>query len=309
MARHAVAMDYQAQTELLTFDDVVIRGLKIRGRLPDVTRVRRGRYVETAAWEEATSAQRYECFVRATVDMMKVTAPLSRESAAILLDIPVIGHWPDRVHVLEPVRNGGRRSGHITRHGTRHEPGVRLVDGIAVAVPARTIIDLACARTFASGLASADHALAKGLVTREDLETELELIGRAPGSRRAREVVRHADGRAGSVGESLSRAQMITLGLPLPHLQHEFYDDDGFIGRTDFWWEELQLIGEFDGRVKFGRDLAPTDADARQSLWAEKRREDRLRRTGRGMVRWTWDEAYSITEFRRLMASVGLRRE
>lgn len=301
-------MDDSPTLELLTHDDAVIRELRVRGRTPDVTRVRPGRYVERMAWEAATPARRYESLVRATVDAMKVQAPLARESAAILLGIPIIGRWPDRVHVLERVRNGGRRSAYVTRHGTTCEPEVHLVDKIAVTAPARAVVDLARARTFASGLASADHALASGLVTLEDLQVELEKVDRAPGSRRARAVVHHADGRSESVGESLSRAQMISLGLPLPELQQNFFDDDGFAGRTDFWWEERQLMGEFDGQVKFGRDLAATEADARRSLWAEKQREDRLRRPGRGMVRWTWTQAYDLDIFRRLLASVGLRR-
>ena len=48
-------------------------------------------------------------------------------------------------------------------------------------------------------------------------------------------------------------------------------------------------MGEFDGKVKYGRGLRPgqTRGDV---AWAEKRREDALRDFGLLAVRWTWDE-------------------
>ena len=49
-----------------------------------------------------------------------------------------------------------------------------------------------------------------------------------------------------------------------------------------------RLLGEFDGRVKYGRLLRPgqTPGDV---VWAEKLREDALRRTtGFGMERLVW---------------------
>lgn len=99
---------------------------------------------------------------------------------------------------------------------------------------------------------------------------------------------------------------MITLAVPLPVLQEEFFDENGFIGRTDFWWPELGLCGEFDGFVKFGREITGSDEDAREALWKEKQREDRLRRLGNDVARWIWDEAYRLETFARLMASAGL---
>src|SRR5699024_8297671 len=146
-----------------------------------------------------------------------------------------------------------------------------------------------------------------GLASREELEAELEAARRSPGLARARLVVAHADERSESVGESLSRAQMVQLGIPMPELQQEFYDDGGFVGRTDFWWPKLRIAGEFDGEVKFGRGLAATDDDARQALWREKQREDRLRRQVTTGVRWTWDVALNRDSLARLLAQSGIR--
>ncbi len=291
---------------LLRTRQAVTRGIDPRRPSSGFVKVRHGTYLRRAEWDAAGKERRYELYVRATVESMKATAPLARESAAVLLGLPVIGEWPTVTHVVEEAADGGRGSAHVVRHGTRYLPEVVLVDGITVTSAARTVVDLARVRSFASGLASADHALRLGLVTAADLEAEVAQLGGTRGIQRARAVVAHADGRAESVGESMSRAQMITLALPLPGLQADFFDADGFVGRTDFWWPERNLCGEFDGFVKFGRELAATDEDAREALWREKQREDRLRRLGKAVVRWTWDQAYDLEAFARAMASAGL---
>lgn len=270
-------------------------------------RVRRGTYVTESTWRGAKTRQRYEMLVRATVPALRREAPLAHESAAVLLGIPVIGPWPSRVHVLEKTAAGGRSSAVVVRHGTRQLPDLTTVDGIATTSPARTAVDLARTRSFASGIAAVDHVLAAGLATAEQLEAELEAARRSPGLRRARLAVAHADERAESVGESLSRAQMIQLGIPVPVLQQRFYDDAGFIGRTDFWWPELGIAGEFDGEVKFGREIHASDEDAREALWREKQREDRLRRQVNGIARWTWDVAMNRSALGRLLAQYGIR--
>ncbi|WP_324650671.1 type IV toxin-antitoxin system AbiEi family antitoxin [Georgenia sp. H159] len=294
----------------LLFADQTSTAIFLDGRHPSkvsgLHRVRRGTYLDVAEWQAATAQKRYELLVRSTVPQLKRPAPLAHESAAVLLGIPLIGSWPSRVQVLERTRTGGRSSALVVRRATRSMPLFVEVDGILVTSPARTAVDLARTRSFASGLAAADHVLASSLATREELEVELDKTSRSGGHGRARLVVTHADARAESVGESLSRARMIELDLPLPVLQQEFYDEDGFIGRTDFWWPELKLIGEFDGRVKFSRELSP-GGDPHEALWQEKQREDRLRRLGNGMVRWTWSQALKTDEFARLLAREGVR--
>ena len=68
--------------------------------------------------------------------------------------------------------------------------------------------------------------------------------------------------------------------MPAPTLQHQVVDDFGqLLGRADFGWEEFRLLGEFDGKIKYGRLLkqgeTPTDV-----VLGEKRREDAMRSTG-----------------------------
>ncbi len=77
--------------------------------------------------------------------------------------------------------------------------------------------------------------------------------------------------------ESISRLAM--TGLPAPRTQVPICTMDGrLIGRVDFYWEELGVVGEADGRTKYTDD----------ALWLEKRRQDSLVEHGLVVERWTW---------------------
>ena len=83
----------------------------------------------------------------------------------------------------------------------------------------------------------------------------------------------------------MSRVVLHELGLDPEDLQTEIRDDRGLVGFTDFSWLSRHTVGEFDGRVKYGRDGSTAGRDV---LWREKLREDRLRARGLEIVRWTW---------------------
>ena len=52
-----------------------------------------------------------------------------------------------------------------------------------------------------------------------------------------------------------------------------------------------RTIGEFDGKIKYGRMLKSGQA-IEDVLFAEKRREDALRDLGWQIVRWLWADLY-----------------
>jgi hypothetical protein len=117
-------------------------------------------------------------------------------------------------------------------------------------------------------------------------------------------AVELADPCSMSAGESLSRAVMFRLNLPKPELQVPVEDGDGLIGVADFGWPGV--VGEFDGRRKYG--VAP-DADPTQAaevLWREKRREDRFRRQVR-VARWIWADANDDRKLAGILAEQGIR--
>jgi hypothetical protein len=102
-------------------------------------------------------------------------------------------------------------------------------------------------------------------------------------------VVAFADAGAKSPGESRSRVAIVQAGLPAPVLQWEVLEDRRSLGFADFGWPWLRTVGEFDGEIKYGRLVRPGQAPG-DVVFAEKRREDRMRDTGLGVARWTWDE-------------------
>jgi hypothetical protein len=102
--------------------------------------------------------------------------------------------------------------------------------------------------------------------------------------------VAFADGRSESVGESRSRVLLRRLGLSPSTLQLRILVPGATSPvRVDFAWEDEQVAGEFDGRVKYGRLLRPGQEPG-DVVFEEKRREDAIRDESWGVVRWTWSE-------------------
>jgi very-short-patch-repair endonuclease len=58
---------------------------------------------------------------------------------------------------------------------------------------------------------------------------------------------------------------------------------------VDFLWRDWKVVGEFDGKLKYGRELREGE-DPGEAVFREKIREDRLRELGYIVVRWVWDD-------------------
>jgi len=110
---------------------------------------------------------------------------------------------------------------------------------------------------------------------------------RWPGTKIAQAVVRHANGCAESPLESVIRARIVDLALPVPQLQRPLYTDDGWpVARVDFYWEEFGLVGEADGAIKYVDE---------QALFREKQRRDAIEERCH-VIRWTWRQAHMPDE-------------
>lgn len=250
--------------------------------------VRYGVYSDRPAAEDAED--RHRELVLATVPLLAEGSVLSHLSAAVLHGLPVPADRLDLVQVTRPDAASGRRHGYVHRHVAPLEPEeVTTLAGLAATSLARTVVDLARMLPFADAVAVADAALRRGLAP-DGLDAQLEGGRRRPGVAAARRVVAFADGRSESAGESHSRVVLHRIGLPPTSLQHEVFDEAGvLLGRGDFGYAEHRTVGEFDGRIKYGRLLraGQTAADA---VYAEKRREDALRDAGWQVVRWSWSD-------------------
>ena len=254
-------------------------------RRGDLVRLRRGSYLQPDEVSE-DAADRHRQLVLATLPRLGAGV-ISHLSAAVLQDLPVWGDPLQLVHVTR-TSGTGRRHGHLHVHVTPLQPAeVVEVDGLPVTDLARTAVDLGRSLPTAQAVAAGDAALRAGL-TRPDLATALGRAEGRPGVSAARRAARLLDPRSESAGESASRVVLHGLGLPPPIVQHDVFDERGrLVGRSDFAWPEHRTLGEFDGRVKYGRLLRPGQTPE-EVVWAEKLREDALRDLGWQVVRWTW---------------------
>ena len=82
------------------------------------------------------------------------------------------------------------------------------------------------------------------------------------------------------------------LGSPRLSCSSGVFAPDGrFVGRSDFGWPDFGVLGEFDGKAKYGELLRRPGQSAEEVLIAaENRREDRLRELGWMVIRWMWQD-------------------
>lgn len=252
-----------------------------------------GVYLETGDERLRFASTRHATLVEATVPSLAPGAVVSGPSAAVRHGLPVWGVPLTTVHVTRDGASGGRGGPRLRVHASPLSADeVVDVRGIATTSVARTVVDVARTAPFETAVAVADAALHRHLVTPDRLrDAVLAACGRH-GVGRARAVVAFADARADGPGESRSRVRMARLHVASPVLQHPVLDERGHrIGVVDFWWPDHGVVGEFDGRGKYGRRGRPGESAA-DTVVREKQREDALRsRPGvRTVVRWTWDD-------------------
>jgi len=269
--------------------------------------IARGVFLPTAAWKALSVDEQYLARIHAVAATSTAQHVHAFESAAALWRLPIVGAWPEKVHILAD--DGVSRSrAQWTAHSHDGLAETRQVEGLEVTTLARTVVDIARTRPLSVSVAMADAALS---VKRPDRVTELDLhleMGRASsyGLARARDAVAFADGRSESAGESLSRVAIHVLGLPAPQLQHEFRDAEGSMF-VDFWWPEFNLVGEFDGFGKYLRSELLNGQSTADALMKEKRRENRLRALGPSVVRWEWSDALNLRLLEAKLRAGGLR--
>jgi len=251
--------------------------------------IRRGAYVQYAPDDPAAQ---HALLIRAALAELSSDVVVSHVSAAVLHGMRVWGIPLDRVVLTRARRRSGARQGHrVHVHCAPLESDeIVLVEGVAVTSVPRTVVDVARANGFEQAVVVADAALEAGLVDEAQLAAALARWPRWPGLPAARRAIAFAARGSGSVGESRSRVAIATAGLPAPLLQWEVRrSDGGFVGRVDFGWPRLRTVGEFDGRVKYGKLLRPGQ-DPAEAVYEEKLREDALRAEDLAVVRWTWPD-------------------
>lgn len=250
----------------------------------DWLRVRRGIYCEVATMPADPMAA-HILHVRAAMLRLKPPVAVSHLSAAAFDGIDLLDPDFSILQVTRPNIGSSRTDAGIHHHAASlRAKDVKRASGLVLTTASRTVIDLAREATFEQGVVAAEHALNQGLVTPEGLLEVHTFCLDWPGSRNAGRVIQFASEKSESPGESLARVAFEAVGLPAPEQQVKFYDRRGQIGVVDFFWDEQATVGEFDGRLKYA---GQPNADV---LYAEKRREDRLRALGLEVVRFGYHE-------------------
>lgn len=288
---------------LHTYDELRMSGADPSSR--EWCRLRKGVYVERAPFERLQPWTRYAVRVHALLKAQP-DAVLCLESAAVVHGVPLFGETKD-VHIYDANRAKSWRHDDISVHASADEREIVEVGGIRVTSLADTISDLARVVPPAQALAMADAAIspAQGGTLRID-----ELRQRGADQQNRRGLIRrhwvwkNADARSESPGESVSRAVIRWSGFEPPVPQHDFYYE-GEHDRTDFYFPSCRAVGESDGWGKY--DFDDPDA-AERHLRDEKIREDRLRRNGHPIARWTLGDAWKIDPMCLALVQAGVRR-
>lgn len=275
-------------------------------RTGELVRVRAGVYVDGARHRAAGPVARHLLEVRAVAS----GAP---GHAAGHLSAVVVHALPVFERDLGPVELVGIGSGKARTDGRlRVRPAVPAAlvmdaDGLAVVRPAAAVPQAAATSGLRAGLVAADAALGRRVVTAEDLGEALRVTPLGRGRPSAQQVVRLADGRSESPGESWTRLLFHQLGLSGFEPQAVLRESTGrFVARVDFLDREHGLVVEFDGALKYAGG-----GTGQAALVAEKRREDEIRRLGYRVLRLVWSDLLDPARLLRLVREarqVGLTR-
>jgi hypothetical protein len=249
--------------------------------------IRRGHYAGTALDAE----RQWRAEVAAVVASHERRLVLSHHDAARAWGLPRPLGAPRPLTFLSdqrPVRNSTTLKIQVAH---LPEDEVMSRGRILVTSPARTVVDCARSLHARDALAIADATLHRRLVGPDDLRQSLERQSGSPHVRRARAVLELADARRETALESWSAWSFAEQDVPPPTWQATLCDGEGvFLGRTDGWWAE-GVAGEADGREKYGLAALQRGGAGAAGLAAalddERRREQRLRRAGVVIVRWT----------------------
>ncbi len=255
-------------------------------------RFRRGYYCLGSRWSGLDDVERHRVRSRAVVHSLGPAVALSHVSAAVAHGLDIWGISLDRVHVTRLDGGAGRIEGDVVHHeGRAIADDLAEVAGVPAVSAPRAAIEAVGRSTGEVALAHFDSLLRRGLCDQQQLMKQFTAMQFWPFTQHLHIPLRLAEPKAGSIGESRGNWHFFHLGLPAPIPQFEVHSADGrLVGTCDWGWPEHQLLGEFDGKIKYGR-LLQDGQDPGSVVFAEKQREDALREaTGMSMIRIIWTD-------------------
>lgn len=303
------------------------------GRL---VRLRRGYYLKTSEWVDATPSERFK-WSAAAVGLAFEQPVFCRETAAVVLGVPTLrpptfvdlATSSERitgrraatfvVHGNNALANQARSVGnHPMRYVLQRETDAVIAGDFACTGPVQTALDVMCTSPFSSALVVAE-GIARMLWEQGSLGQDARLsdhprmalaldgVATDAAKSRASRIANLAHTKSESAGESFSSAAIELLGFEQPVQQHTIVDSGQFVARTDFWWPEQLVAGEFDGKQKYLEEGLRGDLSAEEVVYREKLREDRIRGWGFTLARWNWADLEQPGRLRQKLLRAGLR--
>jgi hypothetical protein len=275
----------------LGYHDHAIAALVTAG---DWVRVRRGAYVLGGDWAAMTDNDRYAVLCRAAVLHARTEVVLSHISSANAYGCPLWECDLSRVHLTRVDERAGRAEAGIVQHrGVIEEGDVVVHDGIARMSATRTALELTTLLDVEHALVEIDFLLHEELTTIELVAERYATMTHWPRTLTTDLVLRLADGRSESVGETRARFLCWTQHLPAPVPNYSIRDEHGMeIARVDLAWPELGLFLEFDGRVKYEGRRRDGESVV-DCVLREKQRESLIcELTGWRCIRLVWSDLY-----------------
>ena len=216
---------------------------------------------------------------------LRARAALSHHSRLLVGGLPTFAADLGTVHLSSLRPSVGGVS--VSRPGVsihRRVGGLRIPELDTLAPELPRLVPIAWAAVQAGLLAGpeaflvpADAALRADQTTPAELAHAVEIFASHTGIGPVRAALTVADARHESPGESLTAFVLTALGFVLERQVELVVEGRRY--RPDFRIAESRVLIEFDGAVKY---------DARGALFAEKQREDALRRAGWVVVRIVW---------------------
>lgn len=234
----------------------------LRAALRDnvIVRIRQGTYTTSEVWNAADAIERHRLAAAGVMLTHGQTVVLSHTSAAIEHGLRVWQPDLSKVHVTRiDGGSGGKRIHDLVYHeGTWDSDEIVAKDDKLLVTPLRAGIETATLTDVENGMVILDSVLDLDFADEDSLREAVRRTAHWPHRQRLQVTVRLVRRGAQSVGESRSRFLCWSQRLPEPELQFEVKDESGVIvAVTDFAWQDLGVLGEFDGKIKYGRLLLP----------------------------------------------------
>ncbi len=257
-------------------------------------RVRRGAYTLAHRYAGLDINGRYDLLCRAVVRQTWTPVVLSHTSALAQWGCPLWDAQLTEVHLTRAEKTG-RRETHVRPHrGSLLEGDVVQRNGLAVTSAVRALLEYTTVADVEHSLVEFDDLLHRRIVAMIDLTERYAGMTRWPRTLTTGLVLRLADGRSESVGETRIRYLCWAMGIPAPEVNYPILDENGReVARVDLAWPELGVFLEFDGMVKYER-LLKAGERASDVVVREKRREEMIcRLTGWRCIRVVWADLHT----------------